>query len=130
MIENRDKSKKLRILHSEAVGVPPPALNERGTRDLRCPQRRLESPPAAATLLGTISDKAISETFREEILSDCADPEREFAAKKDKQACQKLLSVLEELKARPIAGGHQESPGRIKKLLSLLAPAFRARVSA
>jgi hypothetical protein len=58
-----------------------------------------------------ISGKTIPEPLRQDILSYFADPEKDFATKKDPKAWQKVLRDLEKLKAQPIAGEHQEDVG-------------------
>jgi len=57
-----------------------------------------------AKLLGMTNGKPISDALRRDILGYYADPDREFATKKDPEAWQKVLSELDRLKATPSTG--------------------------
>jgi hypothetical protein len=57
-----------------------------------------------AKLLDKTSGKPISDTLRLDILAYYADPDKDFATKKNPEAWQKVLDQLNNLKARPSAG--------------------------
>lgn len=56
-----------------------------------------------AKLLDKTNGKPISEALRLDILAYYADPDREFATKKNPEAWQKVLKQLSNLKAKPVA---------------------------